>query len=287
MLVNIAQLKTRNINNIIQAGLTWDKRIRSHQNDKAIQEIIFWWHNLIRLNSNVLYPYQVPTVFISSEESNHALSAQFSKGEREYACFKKFSEYEMKQSSIWRELFAIQFALHSFAPKINNKSVHWETNNYVASLIVTSGSNKVHLKTLAENLYELTIKHSIVLQVKRISRHKNQLADALSKTYDFDDWETTDTLLHYLNRLWGPFTIDRFADNKNARLRKFNSKFWCPNTSQVDKFAIGWENDNNYMVLPIYSVPKLIKHLQSSKGSVWPSAPVWPFYNPTLIKRIQ
>ena len=186
-----------------------------------------------------------------------------------------------------RELFTIQFALHSFTPKINNKSVHWETNNYVASLIVTSGSNKVHLKTLAENLYELTIKHSIVLQVKRISRHKNQLADALSKTYDFDDWETTDTLLHYLNRLWGPFTIDRFADNKNARLRKFNSKFWCPNTSQVDKFAIGWENDNNYMVLPIYSVPKLIKHLQSSKGSVWPSAPVWPFYNPTLIKRIQ
>ena len=72
-------------------------------------------------------------------------------------CFKKFSEYEMKQSSNWRELFAIPFALRSFAPKINNKSVHWETNNYLASLIVTSGSNKVHVKTLAENLYELII----------------------------------------------------------------------------------------------------------------------------------
>ena len=41
LLENIAQLKTRNINKIIQAELKWDKRIRLHENDKAIQEIIF------------------------------------------------------------------------------------------------------------------------------------------------------------------------------------------------------------------------------------------------------
>ena len=62
VLGNIAQLKTRNIYKIIQAELTLDKRIRLHENDKAIQEIIFWRNNLIRLNSRVLYPYQVPTV---------------------------------------------------------------------------------------------------------------------------------------------------------------------------------------------------------------------------------
>ena len=153
------------------------------------------------------------------------------KGRREYICFKNFSEYEIKQSSTWRELFAIQFALHSFAPKISNKSVHWETDNYAASLIVASGSNTEHLQTLAEDIYELTVKHSIVLQVKWIPQHKNRIADPLSKSYDFDDWGTTDTLFHYLNSLWGPFTIDRFADNKNAKLKEFNLKFWCPDTS--------------------------------------------------------
>ena len=64
VLRNIAQLKIRNIYKIIQAELIWDKRIRLHENNKAIQEIIFWQNNLIRLNSPVLYPYQVPTVFI-------------------------------------------------------------------------------------------------------------------------------------------------------------------------------------------------------------------------------
>ena len=79
----------------------------------------------------------------------------------------------MKQSSTWRELFALQFALHSFAPKISNKSVHWEIDNYAASLMVTSGSNKEHLHTLPEDIYKLTIKHSIVFQVNWIPRRKN------------------------------------------------------------------------------------------------------------------
>ena len=42
VLGNIAQLKTRNIYKIIQAKLKWDKRIRLHENDKAIREIVFW-----------------------------------------------------------------------------------------------------------------------------------------------------------------------------------------------------------------------------------------------------
>ena len=176
---------------------------------RPFKNSFFWRNNLIRSNSRVLYPYQVSTVFISSDASNHALPAQFLKEGREYICFKNFSEYEIKQSSTWRELLAIKFALHSFAPKISNKSVHWENDNYAASLTVASGCNKEHLQTLAEDIYELTIKYSIVLQVKWIPLHKNQIADALSKSYDFDDWETTDTLFHYLNRLWGPFTIDR------------------------------------------------------------------------------
>ena len=83
MLGNIAQLKTRNIYKIIQAELKWDKSIQLHENGKAIQEIIFWQNNLIRLNSRVLYPYQVPTAFISSDASNQALSAHFLKGGRD------------------------------------------------------------------------------------------------------------------------------------------------------------------------------------------------------------
>ena len=41
--------------------------------------------------------------------------------------------------------------------------------------------------------------------------------------------------------------------------------------------AIGWGNDNNYLVPAIYLVPKVIKRLQSSKGQGTLVVPFWPF----------
>ena len=81
------------------------------------------------------------------------------KGEREYICFKNFSEYEVKQNLTWRELFAIRFALQSFAPKINNKSVCWETENSAASLTVTSESNNTGSPDLLDTQSYKTFKN--------------------------------------------------------------------------------------------------------------------------------
>ena len=41
MLGNIVQLKARNLHKIIQAELTWDRRIQLHESNKAKEEIIF------------------------------------------------------------------------------------------------------------------------------------------------------------------------------------------------------------------------------------------------------
>ena len=84
-----------------------------------------------------LHPYQVPTVFISSDAiiteshntNSHAYFAQSFKGEREYICVKNFGEYEIKQNLTWRELFAIQFVQQPFTQKISNKFACWETEN--------------------------------------------------------------------------------------------------------------------------------------------------------------
>ena len=81
-----------------------------------------------------------------------------------------------------------------------------------------SGSNKQRLQKLAESIYDLTVSRSIKLDAQWVPRKQNTIADTLSKMYDLEDWETTNTLLKYLNRVWGPFTIDRFANNKNSKM---------------------------------------------------------------------
>ena len=55
MLGNIAQLNARNLHKIIQADLTWDRRIRLHENNKANQEIIFWRNNFIHIKYHIKF----------------------------------------------------------------------------------------------------------------------------------------------------------------------------------------------------------------------------------------
>ena len=95
----------------------------------------------------------------------------------------------------------------------------------------------------------------ISLQVQWIPREDNAEADALSREIDLDDWGVSQDFFNEIDRIWGPHTVDRFADNSNAKLSRFNSKFWCAGTSQVDAFSVSWQMENNWLVPPISLIP--------------------------------
>ena len=42
-----------------------------------------------------------------------------------------------------------------------------------------------------------------------------------------------------MNKLWGPFTIDRFASSRNTKTPRFNSLYWNPGSEGVDLFCPG------------------------------------------------
>jgi len=150
---------------------------------------------------------------------------------------------------------------------IKNEHILWQTDNFAASLICKNGSSKPDLQLLAENIYDLCKKNSLVFDIDWIPRGKNQIADTLCKNIDYDDWKTTRFYFNELNNLWGPFTVDRFADNENTKVNKFNSKYWCPGTSNVNAFSIDWSEENNFLVPPVYLIPKVLQHMKCSKST--------------------
>lgn len=100
---------------------------------------------------------------------------------------------------------------------------------------------------------------------------------------DHEDWGVTDTFFEFIDNLWGPHSVDRFASVVNKKISRFNSLFWNPSSEAVDAFTQNWSGENNFLVPPIYSVVRAIKHLVYSKaiGTLiiprWVSAPYWPF----------
>ena len=113
-------------------------------------------------------------------------------------------------------------------------------------------------------------------------RECNVEADVLSRQEDFDDWGVAPVFFRFIDSMWGPHTVDRFADEFNKKLPVFNSKFWSPNCTQVDAFSCDWSDDCNWLVPPISLVGKAVKHVKACKAlatlvvPAWPSAPFWP-----------
>lgn len=53
---------------------------------------------------------------------------------------------------------------------------------------------------------------------------------------DNEDWRTSCEFYNFMDELWGPYTVDRFASNFNFKVRRFNSNFWSNETEAVDAF---------------------------------------------------
>ena len=87
-----------------------------------------------------------------------------------------------------------------------------------------------------------------------IPRELNQQADYLSRIVDYDDWKLNPIVFADLDCLWGPYSVDRFADASNAQLPRFNSRYWNKDTEAVDAFTVNWAGENNWVCPPVYLI---------------------------------
>ena len=67
---------------------------------------------------------------------------------------------------------------------MRNKHVKWHRDNYASNIIAKSGINKRMLQELAIEIFDITIKHNIKLDISWIPRKSNEWADKFSKTID-------------------------------------------------------------------------------------------------------
>ena len=77
-------------------------------------------------------------------------------------------------------------------------------------------------------------------------------------------------------------TIDRFADNTNKKLTRFNSRFYHVNAEAVDSFTQNWAAEKNWVVPPIYLINRALDYAKLCEAELilvfplWRSAAFWP-----------
>lgn len=115
-----------------------------------------------------------------------------------------------------------------------------------------------------------------------IPREFNLIADNLSKFLDTDsrgiDFET----FKFIQSKFGAFTYDRFADEQNFKVKKFNSKFHCIGSFGVNAFTFNWGHHFNWLCPPVSLIGEVLIHSKRCKAKgvlfipLWKSSYFWP-----------
>jgi hypothetical protein len=142
---------------------------------------------------------------------------------------------EIIKSSTWRELKAVEITLKGCVDFFKTKFVKLFTDNQNVERISEVGSMKNDLQSLAIDIFHFAYQ-IVCLKVQWIPRELNIIADQYSKIFHFG-WSVADRIFHYFNKIWGPSTIDRFANSNNKKLHRFNSRFLDPLSSGIDAFT--------------------------------------------------
>ena len=81
-------------------------------------------------------------------------------------------------------------------------------------------------------------------------------------------------------------TIDRFANESNRKTKRFNSKYFCPQSEGVDAFNMSWKDENNFLVPPVSLIHKVINKIEHEPSTgvlivpLWKSATFWALLKP-------
>ena len=277
---SVARIMTRFLFSVVNSAVSWDSEV--FLSNDSLCEIEFWSNNVHVLNGKIYWGAPSLPVRVScfSDASDSACGA-FVESQPELIFHQNWSLAESVRSSTWRELKAVCLALEAFASRLSNSKVFWYSDNQNVESILRYGSRKCDLQELALVVFRICLLHSISLEVKWIPRDLNVSADCISKLVDFDNYGLNDIVFQGLNHLWGPHTIDRFSCSYNAKLPRFNSRFFQPGCEAVDAFAQNWGYDNNWLCPPVCLIVRVIKHMElcGAQGTLvlplWKSAFFW------------
>lgn len=276
---NVARLMTRNIFAVVNSAMNWNSMVSLTPG--CVEELNFWKVNLVYINGVPLWPIKrKPSRIVYSDASISACGSFITLDGKVF--HQNWSDFERSQSSTFRELLAVLLSLQAFIDSLRAQTVVWYTDNQNVARIVSIGSKVPALQRMALDIHRLCLLASVSIDMQWIPRDLNIIADDISKFVDLDDYSINDGVFYSLDELWGPHTCDRFACHYNAKLPKFNTRFYQPGTSGVNAFAQDWSKDNNWLCPPVCLTCKVLSHLKVCNAAgtlvvpLWRSAHFWP-----------
>ena len=280
---DIVFLFTKFMNLTIAEADSWGCFVNVSEQVKT--ELKFWLNNLEKENGMHIFTETALGHMSFSDASDTGCASVLMPcpQHEKLVVTKQFNEQEAATSSTERELLGVLHGLIALKDKLQGKAITWFTDCKNVARIVKRGSMKAYLLNLALAIFHVAKQNKISLQVIWIPRYQNEEADFWSRVRDFDDWGVSEEWFHKICKYFGlTATVDRFADHRNRKTARFNSRFYHSEAEATDCFTQNWADEVNWVVPPIFMVIRAIRYCELCQATMilvvpkWQSAVFWP-----------
>ena len=268
--VTPGKLFLRHTYRLISSRKSWDDLISISED--CAQELEWWLMSVDSFNYREVRPELIDLqieVDASSSCWGAVLNGLEAKGD--------WNSRLSSQSSNHRELLAILMALETFKDRLTGLTVEVLSDNTTAGAYVRNKGGPVpELSEIATAVWALAETYQFKIVCTHIPGVLNSSADRLSRSPDTHNWMLHPVLFRWLNRRFGPFTIDRFATNLNAQLPRFNSRYWEPNSEGINALAQDWHAENNFANPPWALIPRVLQKVIADQAECTIITPIFP-----------
>ena len=214
-----AKLLLRNAYRLLKTGYNWSDILLVDQ--PTHNDLTWWFESLKAWNGRSIADSScIETVQIVTDASAHgwggiAVSSNIqAQG--------VWNTHMMHNSSNMREISAVLLCLQSFAPSLRGKRVQILMDNVsCAAYINFQGGMHADLS----KIWSLAIRQNLTISAKWLAGKLNTMPDYLIRLDNKYNWTIHPNLFQYLDKIWGPHTVDRFACMNSAQCAKYNSLF--------------------------------------------------------------
>ena len=270
-----AKLMLRNLYRLLGTKSSWQEELRL---DKASLADLEWWYDSLSAWNGRAYSTRDnnrPVVQIATDASQKGYGGTIINTQH---CAQGFWPASISERFLnYREIMAVYLTLISFKEIVKGRAVQILSDN-VATVpyIMCMGGPSRQLSEVATTIWGFVIQHNISLSAKYLQGIQNTVADGLSRLTSPYEWKLHPKLFRYLNKKWGPFSVDRFANMSNAQLMRYNSLFWDPMTMGIDAFSQCWSGEINFINPPIRIMNRVLDKVIADQAVTTLICPIWP-----------
>ena len=284
---DLVYAKTKQSHMQISTCPTWDENITPSSNTRL--ELEFWKKFFYMANGQDIFT-PASAIEVKFTPKRSTIQADISLPYTVPPLHRSIKRKLLPQHNLMTNEFLFMIdIINNLGSWAAHRIVQWKTVHTVIVFIARKGSMDPKQADLVFRLLRALNINKITISTVWMPQASDICSEMQKNIIDNDDWRVSSQYFKIIPQRTICPSIDRFADEYNSQVTRFNSRLHTPNCEAVYAFSQNWSSDINWAVPPIHLISRTLFTIAEQKAHTIFVVPVWKahYFWPILMKFIE